>query len=177
MHGLIFETSVWLLAGSTRLISFKEQVRNWKTQFQTRTRHAVALTSFPYFPPPESRKKTQKTTTDTNHTASLVIILPSIPIFFNKKTKTNSFLLQYSSHFFFLIPERTKKQKRKELERNSKDAAGCDFSQKPHSTLHSVQFHSTKLKQLSQSFNAQLTLPLPSDQKKPSSAEKTKSSQ
>jgi hypothetical protein len=51
---------------------------------------------------------------------------------------------------------------------------------KPFSTLYSVQFYSTKLKQLSQSFNVQLTLPLPKEHQHKltlSSAEKTKSSQ
>jgi hypothetical protein len=56
------------------------------------------------------------------------------------------------------------------MERNSKDAKGCDFSQ-TLSTLHSVQFYSTKLKQLSQDFNAQL-IPLHSNSC--SSAEKKK---
>jgi hypothetical protein len=46
MHGLIFETSVWLLAGSTRLISFKN-TRNWTNNFK-RQRIRPAHTSPEY---------------------------------------------------------------------------------------------------------------------------------
>ena len=50
MHGLIFETSIWLLAGSTRLVSRNKENENlsWEKKSQTKHRwHSIVLKTTP----------------------------------------------------------------------------------------------------------------------------------
>ena len=117
-------------------------------------KHKVRLTT-------KNTKQTLKKHTTRKH--AFCYHYPFISIFSKnekKKIKTNSFS---SNCLLFILcglvyPKEKRNQtknKKNKMERNNEDAKRCDFSQ-TLSIPHSVQFYSTKLKQLSQSFNAQL---------------------
>ena len=147
MHGLIFETSVWLLAGSTRLISSSKKDRNWLnnlkrphatcTQSHWKTQHNQTQTArFCYHLPIHIRCSLSSKDKNTIETSSLFI----------QRSLTQTAKMQPTR-----LPARTKKTNQIAL---------------PHAEVsprtqqyQTIQFHSTKLNKFPQRSNAQLSRP------------------
>ena len=154
MHGLIFETSVWLLAGSTRLISFQKskdtEIENKQSQTNRHTARKSTLA------PRTTRRKR------TSHAAHHHVITCRFAFIALSEERQKHRSKPCASRSTPLrIPLAKSKQKpnrnRKTRKSNIISAAGSTGFPTQQQQRQSIQFHSTKLNQFSQSFNAQLS--------------------
>ncbi len=146
MHGLIFETSVWLLAGSTRLISY-DSVRNW-IQFQTNTL-LIAI-------------RIPKIQQNTTHNAFVIICI--FILTFIRKIKTKCFSPvsikssktspSISAYHEGSIQKSSPPPNSPDREQEKKMKLNLATISRRMTQLHSFQFYSTKLNEFSQNFNA-----------------------